>query len=67
MSLRESLIRADRDSRPVRLIFQDGGRVTARIRDLDWDNHHTLTYMDMDGACGIRVAGLDEILAVEWD
>jgi hypothetical protein len=60
----ETLKRADRHSEPVRVTFRDGGEVTVRIRELDWHNHHTVTYMDMDGACGIRVARLEDIVSV---
>jgi hypothetical protein len=60
--IEEALRDADRHSRPVRLAFRDGGRVTARIRDIDWDVHQALTYMDLDGACGTRVAPLEDIV-----
>jgi hypothetical protein len=61
----DALSRADRESRPVRLVFHDGTRADARIRDLDRDKHGTLTYMDMDDACGAKVVRLADIASVE--
>jgi hypothetical protein len=61
----DALRTADRESRPVRLVFRDGSRATARIRDLDRERHQTLTFMDMDDACGARVVRLEDIAAVE--
>lgn len=59
------LEQADRNSEPVRLVFSDGTAAMVRIRDIDWHRHRTLTYMDLNGACGTRIVPLDEIATVE--
>lgn len=61
---------ADRLSRPVRLTFRDGQSAEVRVRDVDWETHRTLTYQDLDNACGMFVVSLDDIedvRSVEWD
>ena len=60
-----NLQHADRHSETVRLVFRDGTAVTARIRDVEWETHRTLTYLDMDGLCGARIVSLDEIASVK--
>ncbi len=60
----DALRRADRESERVRLRFDDGSEVEARIREMDWDRHQAMTYMDMNGACGIITVDLDRIVSV---
>jgi transcriptional antiterminator Rof (Rho-off) len=61
---RDNLERADRESEVVRLRFDDGSVVEARIRDVDWHGHRTITYLDMDSACCAFTADLDRIAQV---
>lgn len=60
----DTLRRADRESERVLLRFDDGSEVEARIREIDWDGHRTMTYMDLNGACGIITVDLDRIESV---
>lgn len=64
-NVENALRHADRESLPVRLTFHDGTTALARIRDVDWDRHRVLTFIDMDNACRAATVDLDHIAAVQ--
>ena len=60
----QALREADRESAPVTLAFADGATVRARIRDVDWERHRVVTYLDEDRSCCAFTAELDSIVDV---
>jgi hypothetical protein len=63
-AVEQALRAVDRESAPVTLVFADGSAVRARIRDVDWERHRVVTYLDEDRSCCAFTADLDSIADV---